>query len=76
MQKYYFDKSDIEDESKITEFGEIINTLMLLVRYPSRLGETRRKKHAEHIQSFMKELERDLKVENILFAVSKIFIHI
>ena len=59
-KKYYFDKSDIEDESKITEFGEIINTLMLLVRYPSRLGETRRKKHAEHIQSFMKELGKGL----------------
>ena len=59
-KKYYYDKSDIEDESKITEFGEIINTLMLLVRYPSRLGETRRKNHAEHIQSFMKELGKGL----------------
>ena len=59
-KNYYFDKSDIEDESKITEFGEIVNTFLLLVRYPSRLGETRRRNHAEHIQTFMKELRKGL----------------
>ena len=59
-KEHFFDKSDIEDETDVNNFGEIINTFLLLVRYPSRLGIDRRKAHAFHIRAFMAELKKGI----------------
>ena len=38
-------------------FTDIINTLLLLVRYPANLSDDRKKQHAPHIRFFMDELK-------------------
>tara|TARA_R110002020_G_scaffold103658_6_gene242962 strand:- start:1394 stop:3445 length:2052 start_codon:yes stop_codon:yes gene_type:complete len=73
-KNHFFDKSDIEDESDVSSFGEIINTFLLLVRYPSRLGAARRKAHAFHIRAFMAELKQGIdNRENTHRCITNVF---
>jgi len=58
-KEHYFAKSGV-DEVDLTDFTELVNTLLLLVRYPAKLDADRRKKHGKHIRVFMAELKKGI----------------
>ena len=58
-KEHYFAESKVE-EVNLTDFTELVNTLLLLVRYPSKLDADRRKKHGKHIRVFMAELKKGI----------------
>ena len=58
-KEHYFKESKV-DEIDASDFGELINTLLFLVRYPSRLDTDRRKAHGKHIRVFMAELKKGI----------------
>ena len=58
-KEHYFAKSGV-DEVDLTNFTELVNTLLLLVRYPAKLDADRRKKHGKHIRVFMAELKKGI----------------
>jgi len=58
-KEHYFAESKVE-EVDLTDFTELVNTLLLLVRYPSKLDADRRKKHGKHIRVFMAELKKGI----------------
>ena len=63
VKKHFFDSEAhrIEDMSKKHLFGDLINTLLLLVRYPSMIDAKRRHRHKRHITFFAKALKMGLK---------------
>jgi len=58
-KEHYFKDSGITDVD-LNDFTEIVNTLLLLVRYPAKLDADRRKKHGKHIRVFMAELKKGI----------------
>ena len=63
VKKHYFDSEEhkIKELSEKHRFGDLINTLLLLVRYPSMIDAKRRHRHKRHITFFAKALKRGLK---------------
>ena len=63
VKKHYFDSEEhrIEDMSTKHQFGDLINTLMLLIRYPSMIDAKRKHRHKRHITFFAKALKNGLK---------------
>ena len=62
-KEHYFKESKVE-ELDVNDFGELINTLLFLVRYPSRLDGDRRRVHGKHIRVFMAELKRGIETRS------------
>ena len=58
-KEHYFADSGVEDVD-LNDFTELVNTLLLLVRYPAKLDADRRKKHGKHIRVFMAELKKGI----------------
>jgi len=58
-KEHYFAESGVADVD-LNDFTEIVNTLLLLVRYPAKLDADRRKKHGKHIRIFMAELKKGI----------------
>ena len=58
-KEHYFKDSGIADVD-LNDFTEIVNTLLLLVRYPAKLDADRRRKHGKHIRVFMAELKKGI----------------
>ena len=58
-KEHYFKDSGVADVD-LNDFTEIVNTLLLLVRYPAKLDADRRKKHGKHIRVFMAELKKGI----------------
>jgi len=57
VKNHYFNKHGKEIEIiKDNEFANVLNTLLAFVRYPSALDDSRRKKHAKHLQFFARAL--------------------
>ncbi len=55
-KEHYFAKSEIEvDEA--SKFSDLINTFLMLVRYPSKIDLDRRKRHAPHIRILMSAIK-------------------
>jgi len=72
-KEHYFAKSKIENVD-LNDFTEIIQTLLLLVRYPSKLDVGRRKKHGKHIRVFMTELKKGIDCrENTITCIKNIY---
>ena len=72
-KEHYFAESKVEDVD-LTDFTELVNTLLLLVRYPSKLDADRRKKHGKHIRVFMAELKKGIDSrENTIDCIKNIF---
>ena len=61
-KQHYFDESaeDIKDADIKDKFGDLINTFLMLVRYPSEIDLDRRKRHAPHIRIFMSMIKGGL----------------
>ena len=72
-KEHYFAKSKV-DEIDLNSFTELVNTLLLLVRYPSKLDADRRKKHGKHIRVFMAELKHGIdNRDNTITCIKNIF---
>jgi len=72
-KEHYFAKSKVE-EVDLNSFTELVNTLLLLVRYPSKLDADRRKKHGKHIRVFMAELKHGIdNRDNTITCIKNIF---
>jgi hypothetical protein len=56
VKAHYFEKHGDKMSEGDSEFGNVLNTLLALVRYPSALDSDRKKKHAKHIQFFARAL--------------------
>ena len=54
-KEHYFQSSDIEEEVK-EPLADVINTLMMLVRFPTLIDDDRKKRHAPHIRFFARAL--------------------
>ena len=52
-KEHYFGEAKHDIDTDTSEFGDLINTFMMLVRYPSKINTDRRKRHAPHIRLFM-----------------------
>ena len=60
VKKHYFEGKIDELTSVKDKFADVINTLLLLVRYPSLIDSDRRKRHAPHIRFFAKALKKGI----------------
>lgn len=60
VKKHYFEGKADEMSGTKDKFADIINTLLLLVRYPSLIDDDRRKRHAPHIRYFAKALKKGI----------------
>ena len=67
VKEHYFEKHG-EKMEKANEFGDVLNTLLALVRYPSALDEERKKRHANHIQFFARALVNANKDRESMFS--------
>ena len=47
-------KANLEDKS--SQFNDVLNTLLALVRYPESIDDDRRRRHAKHIRFFARAL--------------------
>ena len=56
-KEHYFAKSEIEVSEETSKFGDLINTFLMLVRYPSKIDLDRRKRHAPHIRILMSAIK-------------------
>jgi|TARA_X000001382_G_scaffold3259_4_gene3475 hypothetical protein len=56
VKTHYFEKHGEKMAEGDSEFGNVLNTLLSLVRFPSALDAERKKKHAKHIQFFARAL--------------------
>ena len=72
-KEHYFKESKVA-EVDVNNFGELINTLLFLVRYPSRLDADRRRVHGKHIRVFMAELKRGIDSrKNTIECIKNVF---
>ena len=60
VKKHYFEDKKSALKEQDDEFANVINTLLMLVRYPSLLDNDRRKRHAPHIRYFVSTLKTGL----------------
>jgi len=60
VKKHYFEDKKTALKEQEDEFANVINTLLMLVRYPSLLDKDRRKRHAPHIRYFVSILKTGL----------------
>ena len=75
-KEHYFAKSKVE-EVDLNNFTELVNTLLLLVRYPAKLDADRRKKHGRHIRVFMAELKKGIDSrDNTITCIKNIFAYL
>ena len=55
-KEHYFADSGIDHEAK-EPLADVINTLMMLIRYPTLIDDDRKKRHAPHIRFFARALQ-------------------
>ena len=60
VKEHYFEKHGKKIESCKDPFGDVLNTLLAMVRYPQSIDAGRKKKHAKHIQYFGRALTNGL----------------
>jgi hypothetical protein len=74
VKEHYFEKHGEKIESAGDPFGDVLNTLLALVRYPQAIDDERRKKHAKHIQFFVRALKNGLDSrENTLKCIEALY---
>jgi len=61
VKEHYFEKHGDKIEKCEDPFGDVLNTLLAMVRYPQVITKERRKKHAKHIQFFARALTNALR---------------
>ncbi len=74
VKEHYFDKHGEKIEKCKDPFGDVLNTLLALVRYPQAIDADRKKKHAKHIQFFVRALKNGLKSrDNTLVCIESLY---
>jgi hypothetical protein len=74
VKEHYFDKHGEKIEKCKDPFGDVLNTLLALVRYPQAIDGDRKKKHAKHIQFFVRALKDGLKSrENTFTCINALY---
>ena len=74
VKEHYFDKHGEKIEKCKDPFGDVLNTLLAMVRYPQAITKERRKKHAKHIQFFARALTNALRSrEESLVAIESLY---
>ena len=77
VKEHYFNESSGALEEGDSPFGDILNTLLLLVRYPSLLTTERKKGHSPHIRFFMSELKDGLETRDATFeCITALYIYL
>ncbi len=61
VKDHYFKKHGHKIEESGNMFGDVMNTLLAMVRYPQSIDDARKKKHAKHIQFFARALKDGIK---------------
>jgi len=59
-KKHYFASQSDKINSEINDFSDMVNTFLMLVRYPSEIDMDRRKRHAPHIRVFMTAIRKGI----------------
>jgi len=74
VKEHYFDKHGQKIEDCKDPFGDVLNTLLALVRFPQAIDDARKKKHAKHIQFFVRALKDGLKSrDNTLVCIESLY---
>ena len=74
VKEHYFNKHGEKMVKTEDKFGDILNTLLAFVRYPSALDADRKKKHAKHIQFFARALAPAYKDrESCLISIQTVY---
>ena len=74
VKEHYFEKHGDKIEKCDDPFGDVLNTLLAMVRYPQVITKERRKKHAKHIQFFARALTNALRSrEDSLIAIESLY---
>ena len=74
VKEHYFDKHGEKIEKCKDPFGDVLNTLLALVRFPQAIDADRKKKHAKHIQFFVRALKDGLKSrDNTLVCIESLY---
>ena len=77
VKKHYFNDKAKALEYTGDEFADVVNTLLMLVRYPSMLDAERRKQHAPHIKSFLAFLKTGIDSRDDTYAcINGIYIYL
>ena len=77
VKEHYFNDDSKALEEGDSTFGDILNTLLLLVRYPSLLTKERKANHAPHISFFMTELKDGLNSrEDTYRCITSIYVYL
>jgi len=74
VKEHYFEKHGEKIEKCKDPFGDVLNTLLALVRYPQAIDIDRKKKHAKHIQFFVRALKDGLNSrDNTLVCIESLY---
>ena len=74
VKEHYFDKHGEKIEECKDPFGDVLNTLLAMVRFPQAIDAERKKKHAKHIQFFARALKDGLNSrENTLQCIEVLY---
>jgi len=74
VKEHYFEKHGDKIEKCEDPFGDVLNTLLAMVRYPQVITKERRKKHSKHIQFFARALTNALRSrEESLTAIESLY---
>ena len=74
VKEHYFAEHGEKIDGAKNEFGDVLNTLLAMVRYPEAITPERRKKHAQHIRFFARVLKDALtNRENTLVAIETLY---
>ena len=77
VKKHYFNDKAKALEYSGDEFADVVNTLLMLVRYPSMLDAERRKRHAPHIRFFLSALKTGIESRDDTYAcINGIYIYL
>ena len=74
VKEHYFDRHGEKIEACKDPFGDVLNTLLALVRFPQAIDAERKKRHAKHIQFFVRALKDGLKSrDNTLTCIESLY---
>ena len=77
VKEHYFNDKAKALEYTGDEFADVVNTLLMLVRYPSMLDTERRKRHAPHIRIFLTQLKTGIDSrDNTYECINSIYLYL
>ena len=59
-EHYFAKQEEVMNSKDLSDFSDLINTFLMLVRYPSKISMERRKRHAPHIRVMMNAIRNGI----------------